>query len=165
MRWEMQGAAKERFNEIKQELSQIGTKFSNNLLDATKAFKRLVQIVFPSVLSACMHNNHSVCPSRMYCCMSAMHLSRLRGMSNQRGVLTDCKTEQPCLPSLGNGQGGCGGAARVCAGAGRAERREGGSQGRYARGRPLGLHAGHALLPAGAHACQEQVLAPACILS
>ncbi len=38
----MQGMAKERFNEIKQELSQISTQFSNNLLDATKAFKRLV---------------------------------------------------------------------------------------------------------------------------
>jgi Zn-dependent oligopeptidase len=37
-----QGQAKERFNEIKQELSQISTQFSNNLLDATKAFKRLV---------------------------------------------------------------------------------------------------------------------------
>ncbi|CAL8464147.1 g3682 [Coccomyxa elongata] len=38
----LEGEAKERFNEIKQELSQISTKFSNNLLDATKAFKKLV---------------------------------------------------------------------------------------------------------------------------
>lgn len=40
--WCGKGEAKERFNEIKQELSQISTKFSNNLLDATKAFKKLV---------------------------------------------------------------------------------------------------------------------------
>lgn len=38
----MQGQAKERFNEIKQEMSQISTQFSNNLLDATKAFKKLI---------------------------------------------------------------------------------------------------------------------------
>ncbi|EIE24885.1 peptidase M3 family protein [Coccomyxa subellipsoidea C-169] len=38
----LEGEAKERFNEIKQELSQISTKFSNNLLDATKAFKKLI---------------------------------------------------------------------------------------------------------------------------
>lgn len=31
-----QGEAKERFNEIQQELSQLSTKFSNNVLDATK---------------------------------------------------------------------------------------------------------------------------------
>lgn len=37
-----QGEAKERFNEIQQERSQLATKFSNNLLDATKAYKRLV---------------------------------------------------------------------------------------------------------------------------
>lgn len=38
----VQGQAKERFNEIKQELSQISTQFSNNLLDATKAFKKVI---------------------------------------------------------------------------------------------------------------------------
>lgn len=38
-----QGAAKERFNEIQQELSQLSTAFSNNLLDATKAFKKLLR--------------------------------------------------------------------------------------------------------------------------
>ena len=37
-----QGEAKERFNEMQQERSQLATQFSNNLLDATKAFKRLV---------------------------------------------------------------------------------------------------------------------------
>ena len=37
----LQGDAKERFNEIQQERSQLSTQFSNNLLDATKAFKRL----------------------------------------------------------------------------------------------------------------------------
>ncbi len=36
-----QGEAKERFNEMQQERSQLATQFSNNLLDATKAFKRL----------------------------------------------------------------------------------------------------------------------------
>ncbi len=35
------GEAKERFNAIQQELSQISTKFSNNLLDANKAFLRV----------------------------------------------------------------------------------------------------------------------------
>jgi oligopeptidase A len=38
----LEGAAKTRFNEIQQELSKIGTSFSNNLLDATKAFTRVV---------------------------------------------------------------------------------------------------------------------------
>lgn len=33
---------KKRFNEIEEELSKLSTKFSNNLLDATKAFKKLV---------------------------------------------------------------------------------------------------------------------------
>lgn len=37
-----QGAAKERFNEIQQQLSKLSTKFSNNLLDATKAWKKLL---------------------------------------------------------------------------------------------------------------------------
>ena len=36
-----QGEARERFNEIQQELSQLSTKFSNHVLDATKAFKRV----------------------------------------------------------------------------------------------------------------------------
>lgn len=38
----MEGADKERFNAIAEELSQLGTKFSNNVQDATKAFKKLV---------------------------------------------------------------------------------------------------------------------------
>ncbi|KAK2078776.1 hypothetical protein QBZ16_003616 [Prototheca wickerhamii] len=36
----LEGEAKARFNEIQQELSKLGTRFSNNLLDATKAFKK-----------------------------------------------------------------------------------------------------------------------------
>ena len=38
----LEGAKKERFNEIQQELSKIGTDFSNNVLDATKAFLRVL---------------------------------------------------------------------------------------------------------------------------
>lgn len=38
----LEGAEKERFNAIAEELSQLSTKFSNNVLDATKAFKKLV---------------------------------------------------------------------------------------------------------------------------
>lgn len=38
----LEGEKKERFNEIQQELSQLSTKFSNNVLDATKAFKKLL---------------------------------------------------------------------------------------------------------------------------
>ena len=38
----LEGADRERFNEIQQELSQLSTKFSNNLLDATKAYKKLL---------------------------------------------------------------------------------------------------------------------------
>ena len=38
----MQGEKKERFNAIQQELSQLSTKFSNNVLDSTKSFKKLV---------------------------------------------------------------------------------------------------------------------------
>lgn len=34
----LQGAARERFNAIEQELSRLATDFSNNVLDATKAF-------------------------------------------------------------------------------------------------------------------------------
>ncbi len=37
----LEGEAKERFNAIQQELSKIGTEFSNNVLDATKAFLRV----------------------------------------------------------------------------------------------------------------------------
>lgn len=47
----MQGKACERFNEIQQELSQLSTKFSNNLLDATKAFKKLLKD--PAEVSCC----------------------------------------------------------------------------------------------------------------
>lgn len=38
----LEGADKERFNEIQQELSKLSTEFSNNLLDATKAYKKLL---------------------------------------------------------------------------------------------------------------------------
>lgn len=38
----LEGEARERFNAIQQELSQLSTKFSNNLLDATKAYKKLL---------------------------------------------------------------------------------------------------------------------------
>ena len=38
----LQGEAKERFNAIQQELSQLSTKYSNNVLDATKAYKKLL---------------------------------------------------------------------------------------------------------------------------
>lgn len=38
----LQGTAKERFNEIQQELSKLSTTFGNNVLDATKAYKRLI---------------------------------------------------------------------------------------------------------------------------
>ena len=38
----LDGAARERFNEIEQELSRLGTDFSNNVLDATKAFELIV---------------------------------------------------------------------------------------------------------------------------
>ena len=38
----LEGEGKERFNEVQQELSRLSTQFSNNVLDATKAFKKLV---------------------------------------------------------------------------------------------------------------------------
>ena len=38
----LSGESKDRFNEIQQELSKLSTHFSNNILDATKSFKRLV---------------------------------------------------------------------------------------------------------------------------
>ena len=38
----LEGEAKERFNAIAQELSQIGTDFSNHVLDATKAFELVI---------------------------------------------------------------------------------------------------------------------------
>ena len=38
----LEGEARERFNEIAQELSQLSTKFSNNVLDSTKAWELFV---------------------------------------------------------------------------------------------------------------------------
>ena len=38
----LEGAQKEKFNAVQQELSKLSTQFSNNVLDATKAFKKLV---------------------------------------------------------------------------------------------------------------------------
>ncbi|GAX73721.1 hypothetical protein CEUSTIGMA_g1174.t1 [Chlamydomonas eustigma] len=38
----LEGDQKARFNDIQQELAQLSTKFSNNVLDATKAFKKLI---------------------------------------------------------------------------------------------------------------------------
>lgn len=38
----LEGEAQERYNAIQQQLAQLSTKFSNNVLDATKAFKKLV---------------------------------------------------------------------------------------------------------------------------
>jgi len=38
----LEGAGKEEYNAIQQELAKISTKFSNNVLDATKAYKKLV---------------------------------------------------------------------------------------------------------------------------
>ena len=35
----LEGETKERFNQIQLELAELSTKFSNNVLDATKAFK------------------------------------------------------------------------------------------------------------------------------
>lgn len=35
----LEGSVKERFNQIKQQLGELGLKFGNNVLDATKAFK------------------------------------------------------------------------------------------------------------------------------
>ncbi|MEW5307298.1 MAG: hypothetical protein WDW36_009705 [Sanguina aurantia] len=40
----LEGEAKERYNAIQQELTQLATKFSNNVLDATKAFKKLLTL-------------------------------------------------------------------------------------------------------------------------
>ena len=37
-----QGSAREDFNIIQQELSQLSTEFSNNVLDAAKSFKSLI---------------------------------------------------------------------------------------------------------------------------
>lgn len=39
----LQGEQRERFNEIAQELSQLSTKFSNNVLDSTKAWELIVR--------------------------------------------------------------------------------------------------------------------------
>lgn len=38
----LQGEAKERYNEIQQELSKLSTTFSNNIQDGTKAFRKLI---------------------------------------------------------------------------------------------------------------------------
>lgn len=38
----LEGDDKQKFNDIKKELSQLSTKFSNNVLDSTKAYKKLI---------------------------------------------------------------------------------------------------------------------------
>ena len=38
----LEGEQKAKFNEVQQELSKLSTQFSNNVLDSTKAFKKLV---------------------------------------------------------------------------------------------------------------------------
>eukprot|EP00878_Enallax_costatus_P002366 GHUV01002542.1.p1 GENE.GHUV01002542.1~~GHUV01002542.1.p1 ORF type:complete len:832 (+),score=220.74 GHUV01002542.1:594-3089(+) len=38
----LEGEQKERYNAIQQELAQLSTKFSNNVLDATKAYKKVI---------------------------------------------------------------------------------------------------------------------------
>lgn len=38
----LEGTAKERFNEVQQELSQLSTQFGNNLLDSTKVFAEVI---------------------------------------------------------------------------------------------------------------------------
>lgn len=38
----LEGEKRERFNTIQQDLAQLSTKFSNNVLDATKAYKKLI---------------------------------------------------------------------------------------------------------------------------
>ena len=39
----LEGEQRERFNAMQQELAQLGTQFSNNVLDATKAFSLTLQ--------------------------------------------------------------------------------------------------------------------------
>ncbi len=39
----LEGAAKDRFNKIEEELSQLSTKFANNVIDATKEFKLVLK--------------------------------------------------------------------------------------------------------------------------
>ncbi|NEQ33765.1 MAG: M3 family metallopeptidase [Leptolyngbya sp. SIO4C5] len=39
----LEGEAKEQFNQIQQELAELSTKFSNNVLDATKAFSLMLK--------------------------------------------------------------------------------------------------------------------------
>ena len=39
----LEGEAKERFNEIQRELAELSTKFSNNVLDATKAYELVLE--------------------------------------------------------------------------------------------------------------------------
>ena len=38
----LEGKEKERFNEISKRLSQLGTDFSNHILDATKAYEKII---------------------------------------------------------------------------------------------------------------------------
>lgn len=67
----LEGAEKERFNAIAEELSQLSTKFSNNVLDATKAFKKLitekeaVKGLPPSALALAAQQ---VLPAALLCC-------------------------------------------------------------------------------------------------
>lgn len=65
----LQGADKERFNQLAEELSQLSTKFSNNVLDATKAFRKLVtdkDVVAGLPPSALALAAQQVCTSVLY---------------------------------------------------------------------------------------------------
>lgn len=57
----LEGADKERFNEIKMRLAELSTKFSNNVLDATKAFGMTTIGVWPLKYSG------QISPSQMIC--------------------------------------------------------------------------------------------------
>ena len=52
----LEGEQKERFNLIAQELAQLSTKFSNNVLDSTKAFKKLVTDIKEVTLTPQRHS-------------------------------------------------------------------------------------------------------------
>jgi Neurolysin/Thimet oligopeptidase, N-terminal domain len=59
----LEGAARERYNAIQQELAQISTKFSNNVLDATKASTGLASFTrLQSLLSFCLCWLFTHCP-------------------------------------------------------------------------------------------------------
>lgn len=90
-----QGEAKERFNEIQQELSQLSTKFSNNVLDATKVRRAPPWGQHPC---CCCLPSHGWLPCA--CCLADMCMCSSGPASCKHSMASTARlTARACLPA------------------------------------------------------------------